>query len=243
MEPFDERDKLLDEYQEQLDARLNSAFDRFIARLPDDPRAIALTILFLLLMEELESTIQSIPWAQHAQLAATLPPEDAPSGSTRGLDFAQQALVHAIESRVMALTALLASKAAEMAASGKTAGFIEEADKLSGKLVDGTEESISTALLMWERIVLDKIADLMGDDTVFMYAGPLDEKNRPFCRDIVSKPNAYSRRAIERLNSHPLLHNYVPPNVFTLCGGRNCRHVWLPISTTHATAQGLTVLS
>lgn len=240
MEPFDHRDEVLDAFEAKLDDQLDFVFGAFLSGLSDDPRAIVFDILLLLMMGQMRLLIDTLPFRERAELAANLPPEDAPPGSTRGLDSALSSLVGMIESRVVALTALIASKAQEMAASGHSDGFVDVAQEIIDKAKERMAEDIATAMTMWERIVLNKIGDLMGSP-VFVYAGPLDEKNRPFCRDIVSKKVAYTKSGINKLNAHPLLHSYVPPNVFTLCGGRNCRHVFLPISREAAVSQDLEI--
>lgn len=77
---------------------------------------------------------------------------------------------------------------------------------------------------------------------LWIYAGPADNRNRAFCADIVRRPDAYTETGIEKLNAHPSLHKYVPPNVRTLCGGFNCRHVWWPVSEAYVKANGLRVV-
>jgi hypothetical protein len=60
----------------------------------------------------------------------------------------------------------------------------------------------------------------------YRYFGPLDKKNRPFCRRMEegSKAGAqFTRAEIDKMD------NGLSPvgTVFTLCGFWNCRHVWL----------------
>lgn len=76
--------------------------------------------------------------------------------------------------------------------------------------------------------VLDRVA-LSGRPTdLYVYVGPADRRNRPFCGQIVRQKTLYTRKGVEALNLHPLLSPDVPPNVFTRCGGFKCRHIWLP---------------
>lgn len=80
-------------------------------------------------------------------------------------------------------------------------------------------------LALADRVVLGGL----GAD-YFLYDGPADAKNRAFCADIVRRRSVFTFRGIRALNNHPDLHKYVPPNVFVLCGGHNCRHLWLPLA-------------
>jgi len=99
------------------------------------------------------------------------------------------------------------------------------------------ETQIKTAMATWDQQVQDKI----GEDTGlshYIYWGPRDGITRPFCRSILRMQRVYTDAGIEQLNSHPELHNYVPPNVRIHRGGYNCRHMWLPVSARWAEARG-----
>lgn len=63
--------------------------------------------------------------------------------------------------------------------------------------------------------------DLPEIDQRYRYSGPLDSRNRPFCRQLENADKAYSRADIAGMNNGML------PNVFLSCGGWNCRHVWI----------------
>lgn len=63
--------------------------------------------------------------------------------------------------------------------------------------------------------------DLPELDQRYRYSGPLDSRNRPFCRHLENVDKAYSRAEIDQMNNGML------PNVFLSCGGWNCRHVWI----------------
>lgn len=114
---------------------------------------------------------------------------------------------------------------AEAAASGATADEIRQA----------IEEELATQMSRMTQRMVD--AQTMTDRTVlagvgapyYQYLGPSDAKNRPFCADIVNRRVVYTPRGVNALNAHPLLHSYVPPNVSVLCGGYNCRHLWMPV--------------
>lgn len=61
-----------------------------------------------------------------------------------------------------------------------------------------------------------------GDDTAFLYAGPVDDVTRDFCLDIVGK--VFTRAEIDEMDNEQL------PDVFLTGGGYNCRHTWVEIS-------------
>jgi len=63
--------------------------------------------------------------------------------------------------------------------------------------------------------------DLPEIDQRYRYSGPLDSRNRPFCRRLEQADKSYSRPEIAAMNNGML------PNVFLSCGGWNCRHVWI----------------
>jgi len=66
------------------------------------------------------------------------------------------------------------------------------------------------------------VADLPADQP-FLYVGPNDQKNRPFCREHVG--HVMTRAAIEGLDNGQL------PNPFVTGGGYNCRHSWLAVES------------
>jgi hypothetical protein len=55
----------------------------------------------------------------------------------------------------------------------------------------------------------------------FRYSGPLDPRNRPFCRRLEEANKTYSRAEVAAMNNGML------PDVMLTCGGWNCRHVWI----------------
>jgi hypothetical protein len=63
--------------------------------------------------------------------------------------------------------------------------------------------------------------DLPEIEQRYRYSGPLDSRNRPFCRQLENADKAYSRAQIAAMDNGML------PNVFLSCGGWNCRHVWI----------------
>lgn len=235
---FDARDELIDEYRAAAKDDIEFVFGQFLAGVSDDPRAIVFDILLLDMLDSgMQNVITSAPFQARSQgVLATVP--ELPEGRTAGLGQVQESVEQLMRQRVAAVVQLLVTKANEMAAGGLNRGFQDVAGELLSSQAGPLADAFNNALLLWERMVLDRVGDLM-DEVLWVYAGPADEKNRPFCAEVVRDNKAYTRAGVEALNDHPLLDKYVPPNVFALCGGFNCRHVFLPITPDYAAAQGL----
>lgn len=230
-EVFQDRDEDIAAYGERLDAELDYVFGRFLFGLSDDPRDITLDTLMLLLLDEsgpFARTVQAMPFRSRAEQISRLV-KNPPDSFTKGLADAQDNLSRLVMANAASILNDLAAKALTMSASGQTRGFLAAAEDLLASATRGLVDAFQNALFMWERIVLDKIAQAFAEEPKFIYAGPRDRKNREFCREIVGTPPR-TRAEVEELNNHPALHYYVPPNVFILCGGHNCRHVWVPVA-------------
>jgi hypothetical protein len=113
----------------------------------------------------------------------------------------------------------------EAALSGASEAEVREAvtREIESLLPKVTQRSVD-AQTMTDRVILEG----MGAP-FYAYVGPVDSKNRPFCANIAPRKAVYTPRGVESLNRHPLLAKYVPPNVAVLCGGYNCRHLWMPM--------------
>lgn len=237
---MDERDAEIDAYLAAVEQDVSLVFGRFLSGIPDDPRDITWDILFLSLMDAgLDRVVSGMPWGSRARTAARLAP-DVREDSTRGLDSARDELTRNLNEKLRATLGEAADTASRMRLEGKTSGFRDVLENDLGRaLVTSVVDALSNTLLAWERTVLERIAP---DDAVYQYAGPVDKRNREFCAAIAPQQVVRTRGAIEALNAHPLLHWYVPPNVFTYCGGVNCRHLWIPMSRTTAAARGLAII-
>jgi hypothetical protein len=93
-----------------------------------------------------------------------------------------------------------------------------------------------TAMTTYYRALTDQAfqhieQDLPEIEQRYRYSGPLDKRNRPFCRRLIVADKAYSRAEIDRMNNGML------PGVFLSAGGWNCRHVWILDSRKQAVAQ------
>ncbi len=56
----------------------------------------------------------------------------------------------------------------------------------------------------------------------YVYYGPRDKLNRPFCRWALNNNEPRTRKQINRLNNRSTLKP-----TFTVAGGFNCRHIWI----------------
>ena len=75
-------------------------------------------------------------------------------------------------------------------------------------------------------------AHASGLDLVYVYVGPKDAKNRPFCQQWVGKA----------ATNPTTLNNGQDLPVEDYCGGYNCRHSWAPTLREDAVAQGIVIV-
>lgn len=141
--------------------------------------------------------------------------------STRNAELLQRELT----AEMTALQARARQRMTESVLAGADSGAIREAvaaevERSLGKVTATGADTLGMA----DRVVLGGLGL-----PYFLYDGPADAKNRPFCADIVRRRTVFTPRGVQALNNHPDLHKYVPPNVAVLCGGVNCRHLWLPL--------------
>jgi len=86
---------------------------------------------------------------------------------------------------------------------------------------------VRTAAQRSAQLFMNYQAERYGLDN-FMYVGPLDSKTRPFCRRLLGE--VFSRAEIDKMENGQTM------NVFTTCGGYNCRHKWVAVSDEVAQA-------
>ena len=58
-------------------------------------------------------------------------------------------------------------------------------------------------------------------ETYYYYIGPLDEKTRPFCKQMLQMDKVFSQKEIHKLSS------YLNYDVLEFVGAYNCRHSWV----------------
>lgn len=91
---------------------------------------------------------------------------------------------------------------------------LERSERQARTIVD---TAVSTFSRQMEQL------DATGEpDELFVYVGPIDEKMRPFCRELVGKVR--TRAAIDKLDNEQLA------NVLLTGGGYNCRHLFKRVS-------------
>jgi hypothetical protein len=114
------------------------------------------------------------------------------------------------------------------------------ADRMSVAFFRATSAVDSAIMAVGRRAVVGAAAQLAGDaDIVFVYVGPTDAKNRPFCAIWMGREDGV-RKAVT-LEHMATLDNGQGLPVEDYCGGYNCRHSWAPIPRERAIARGLRV--
>lgn len=92
------------------------------------------------------------------------------------------------------------------------------ATHLDEKFAPYAKTYAQTSLAIYDRLVAAATYPT-EDDEEYLYAGPIDDLCRPFCAERVG--NTYTYAEIQGMDNGQL------PDVFTTCGGYNCRHQWL----------------
>lgn len=159
-----------------------------------------------------------------------------------------------VDARSVAADAVAGARAAAgYAAAGLNATTLQalltglRGEDLAASVVDKVREALTEMAKNLDTVISVADRQAVWDAGVkegfefWIYAGPADQRNRVFCRDVVRRKSAFTESGIEKLNAHPDLHKYVPPNVRTMCGGYNCRHVWWPVDKGYVDRNGLKV--
>ena len=84
-----------------------------------------------------------------------------------------------------------------------------------------------TAISTHYRVIQDKGYQIIEEEAgalKYIFAGPRDKLNRPFCRRILNDNEPRTREQINRLDNRSPLKP-----VFTAAGGYACRHQWIPL--------------
>lgn len=128
-------------------------------------------------------------------------------------------------------------------AEGKLGGLLgedllESIQQAVAKQVRDFIWDLDTLMSVYDRLFMRQVTAQV-DDARWAYDGPRDSRNRVFCRSVLDQKQTFDERGIEKLNLHPDLHAYVPPNVMTLCGGYGCRHMFVPVTKEQAQIRGL----
>jgi hypothetical protein len=107
--------------------------------------------------------------------------------------------------------------------------FVDLVESLASKIsasLPRVRTIAETSMTTYYRTLTDQAfqkieKDLPEIDHRYRYSGPLDSRNRPFCRRLEEADKAYSRAEIGEMNNGQIV------NVYLTCGGWNCRHVWI----------------
>lgn len=109
-------------------------------------------------------------------------------------------------------------------AGGEAGGSIDFAGAVEGRSERAfarTRVEMQKTLQGYYQLLLNEQAVKAGISR-FLYVGPRDYRNRPFCTERIG--NIYSRDEILAMeNDHGL-------PVILFCGGWGCRHVWAPVN-------------
>lgn len=98
-------------------------------------------------------------------------------------------------------------------------------DAAEGRIFSGMNTDLKTQVSAYNRVVQYEQARMAGLNS-FLYAGPRDERNRPFCAERVNK--VFSREQISQWDNGQGL----PADIF--CGGYNCRHELVPVNVNRS---------
>lgn len=118
---------------------------------------------------------------------------------------------------------------------GQTLDVSALLDVTTDVLESQLETELNTMLSSFSQTVSNNRADELGLE-LFIYVGPDDKITRDFCEAVLEEGPIYTRKEIDDLNNHP--DNESDLDVFTYCGGYNCRHRWIGISKEDAIEMG-----
>lgn len=95
-------------------------------------------------------------------------------------------------------------------------------ERLDGSVAD-MHTLFDTQVSMYGRQIEALATAGLPADQPYLYVGPNDAKNRPFCHEHIGQ--VMTRDRIEALDNGQL------PNPFVTAGGFNCRHSWLAVES------------
>lgn len=145
-----------------------------------------------------------------------------------------------ITSRIISTDRLLRGEAfrvAESAAQNALLGvgatnfdvFREALALRTGRLQTNVSALASTVISTNFRVINNRAYEVVEEergDLMFVYFGPDDKLNRPFCRSILDNNIPRTREEINALDNLTILEP-----VFMVAGGFNCRHIWIPATS------------
>ena len=246
-----EREALLDSIEDSFKDQLRAVRGQFINNLPVglDNLRDAQFVFDLLNDSGLSNALQNLGHNSRLSMVARIAEESGidigriDPANLRALRTSNQALLEA-HSRVAAERFRATMLAVSLVpAPVPVASIVESVGKaIDGALFSkgGLETQVNTAMAAWDRQLQAEMADQAGTN-LWAYFGPSDRLTRPFCRAVLGMGKVFTDSELDELNTHPLLHNYVPPNVKVYCGGYNCRHMFGPVLESWAKQSGFKV--
>lgn len=162
------------------------------------------------------------------------PPATLPVGVREELDAIVNGQVgDVVKTFRAAIPEMREAVARGIATGGSLADVVEDVRARLATTYQRASAAVDAAIMAaGRRTVLSAAKEVEGDlDLVYVYVGPRDAKNRPFCSAWVGK--AVTDPA--RLDNGQGL----PADDF--CGGYNCRHSWAPTPLETAIAEGIKV--
>jgi hypothetical protein len=120
-----------------------------------------------------------------------------------------------------------------IASGGSLADVVEEVRARLATTYQRASAAVDAAIMAAGRHAVVAAAKEVEDelDLVYVYVGPKDDKNRPFCRAWVGKAVTDPAR----------LDNGQRLPVDDFAGGYNCRHSWAPTSVETAVREGIPI--
>ena len=89
------------------------------------------------------------------------------------------------------------------------------------------ETLAATAMATHYRVIQDRgyqVIERESGPLRYIYGGPIDLLNRPFCESVLKRNPPRTRKQINQLDNRSPLKP-----TFTAAGGHNCRHGWFPL--------------
>lgn len=129
-----------------------------------------------------------------------------------------------IKSELQSTTNKIAGNILFSALAGTVISATALSDQFLGSKINAIKSSSVTNLSGFRSGMEIRKALEVDDDPKFRYVGPLDNKTRPFCADVLARDKLFTLREIRELDRHP--DAQLEP-VFIYGGGFNCRHRWI----------------
>jgi hypothetical protein len=162
------------------------------------------------------------------------PPETLPLDARKELDqIVSGQTGDVVKTFRAAIPEMREAVARGIASGGSLADVIEEVrQRLATTYLRASAAVDSAIMAVGRRAVVSAAREVEAElDLIYVYVGPRDDKNRPFCRAWVGKAVTDPAR----------LDNGQGLPVEDYCGGFNCRHSWAPTTVESAVREGIDI--